>query len=497
MIFIILLIIANIFSLAFLMKKSIAQAQEGKRYSAQSVESLSKQIDYDGEVMITADTDQGRETTAPMVAMVGRQILLNANQQIEGSTIEIIGNNGFAEYPNETSNGFIWIPKRTGIFQVNLVNKDGQVLVSRNINVSDIEGGSSYQLGDLKSSADHSGNVTFNTSIFSKPKNTEGNAAEGVIAFTIGEDGIWSKRIRDYTSDETSIKEGKDFKLDRGNYSIRAALRDKYSIDDEDYKNIEYEKAAADGHKVQINHIEHTVINNENGTQSDKFVVDAYCDHGCDLVYAFFVDDSVGEKRTTEGLNGYQESNVFTCPTTGWEYTFTAKVKHKENAQTDLSQDDVNVLKLPNAYEAVSSVTVAGTVGYEELKIDKIEIEPFILENYYQSKKSSKQIILDGQQSATVYANNNNYITIYLNEAGVYQYSVSVNDDGESIKLSEVVNSSDKQTKTFVYYPKSGGSAGKAANSAEVHTLTISVSELDELGYVKKKAIKTLSLEVN
>lgn len=490
-----ILVVVNFFTLFFLFNQIINQRNEEKEYMAASNKLVGEE--QEGEaIRIIADTDQGRITEAPMVAMVGHQVVISGSQKKENTTIEIIGNNGFIVYPERSDDNFIWTPQRAGIYCVNLVGEDATVLVSREINVSDIEGGNAYQLGDLTSTVDSKGNVFFNTSIFSTPQNTEGNKAEPVTAFTIGESGIWSKRIKDYSNDHTSIVEGKDFELDRGTYYVRAALRDKYSVSDEDYKNIEYTKKAVDGHTVKIDYIEHTVVDNKNGTKSDKFVVNAHCSEGCELVYAFFVDDSINQMRTTEGLNGYQESKVFTCPTVGWEYTFTARVKHKENAQVNMESNEVNVLKLPNSYEDLESISVAGTTSYQELAINKIEIEPFILGEYYNNQKSNKQVITGNQKSATVYAHNNNYITVYVDGEGDYQYTVVVNDDGESIALEEVENESSRNSKTFVYYPKSGGSKGKAANPDEIHTLTISVTELDDIGYIKSKTVKTLELEV-
>ena len=454
------------------------------------------------ELRIIADTDQGKITDAPMVAMVGHEVLINSNQDNEGLILEVIGSNGFVSYPNRAKNGFVWNPQRAGIFQVNLLDQDGTKICSRSIYVNDIENGDAYQLGDLVSKTDNEGNVTFSTSVFSVPKNTEGNEARPVTAFTIGESGIWNKRVKEYNSDEINIIEGKDFVLDRGTYSVRAALRDQFSVEDEDYKNITYKKESKDGHHVTIDKIEHSVVNNENGTTSDRFEVKAHCSEGCKLVYAFFVDDSISQKRTTDGLNGYQEENVFTCPTVKWEYSFTARVKHEENAEVNETVNEENnskgkVIKLPNAYEDVQTLKIEGIQTYEKLEIKKIEIEPFIIQDYYKNEKTIKQVITSEQQNAKVYAHNNNYITVYLDDEGDYEYSANVVDDGESIPLEEVMTPSVTNAKTFIYYPKSGGSKENAANPNETHRLTITVHKLDNMGYIQGEAVRSLDLKID
>lgn len=498
----VVLVVVNLITLGFVITQTASQRKMTQLAVAEMTNSINENVMQDDNLRIIADTDQGKITDAPMVAMVGHQVLINSSQDNPKLILEIIGNNGYAIYPSRVKNGFAWNPQRTGIFQVNLLDQDGTKLCSRRINVSDIEGGSAYQLGDLISKTDKAGNVTFSTSIFSVPKNTEGNLPRPVTAFTIGEGGIWKKQIRDYSSDQISITEGKDFVLDRGTYSVRAAIRDQFSVEDEDYKNITYKKESKDGHHVTIDKIEHSVINNENETTSDRFEVKAHCSKGCKLVYAFFVNDSISEKRTTDGLNGYQEENVFTCPTVKWKYSFTARVKHEENAGVNEIENEENngkskPIKLPNAYEDVKTVNIEGVQPYEKLEIKKIEIEPFIIEDYYKNEKTIKQVITSEQQTAKVYAHNNNYITVYLKDEGDYEYSANVVDDGESIPLEEVMTPSVTNAKTFVYYPKSGGSKEKVANPNETHRLTITVRKLDNVGYVQGEAVRSLDLKID
>ena len=248
-----------------------------------------------------------------------------------------------------------------------------------------------------------------------------------------------------------------------------------------------------------IHSIKHSVVDNINNGKSDRFVVDAQCNKGCELVYAFFVSDSVGDKRITEGENGYTESNVFTCPVTPWEYRVSVRVKHKKNSDI-LEQNEQNPLLLPNAYEALESILVKGDYIEDTIKIKNIQIEPFILTDYYNEKQkwnSIMQTITDSSKNGTVYANNNNYITINIQEEGHYGYDAWVIDDGEQITLEKVEDGeSSNRGNKFIYYPKSGGRSGVAANPNETHTLFIQVTQYDEYGYITKKLTKKYTLEV-
>lgn len=447
------------------------------------------------DVRILADTDNGKVSSAPMVAKVGYEIAFNVLGLQEEDTLKVIGSQGYVQHPQKEGMKFIWVPERTGVFQVLVIDAEGNEKCSRNINVSDIEGGNAYQLNALETHVNETGEVTFSTSIYSTPTNMSGEKAQPVTSFSIGEAGIWSKMVKTYDNAETQIVEGKDFILDRGNYAVRAALRDQYSIEDEDYKNIEFLKTPRDGHKVVIHGIDHTVTNNENGSTSDKFIVNASCNEGCELVYAFFVSDSIGERRMTDDLNGYGESNIFTCPTTSWQYTFTARVKHKNNFTLEGHEEGI---MLPNAVEAKDSIVIAGeSRKHEVVALGHIEIEPFILKDFYENKPSKKQVIANNQNTGTVYAQNNNYITVYLDEKGEFEFAASVIDDGEVIKLESVENNNTSGVgHTFVYYPKSGGREGVAANPNETHQLMITVTELDDMGYSKRKLTKKLILDI-
>ena len=492
---VVILLISNLGLALYLVNERQEVDIRDNLQNLQSIERVAKE-QTEEEVYIMADTDLGKKTDAAMVAKVGYEVAFSINQGEESDIVEVLGNNGFVEYPEKSKIGYVWTPERAGIFEVTVVDEEGNKKVSRQINVNGITDEDFYQLSNIVTMEDEEG-VSFSTSIVGQPKNVKGKEASPVTAFSIGEENIWTRTVKDYSHTQSMIKEGKDFILDRGTYLVRAALRDQYSIEDEDYKHMNYTKEAKDGHNIEIHSIIHEVVENANDGESDKFTVDATCSEGCKLVYAFFVSDSAGDKRVTEGENGYSESNVFTCPTTGWEYTVTVRVKHKNNSDSEAINEE-NRLLLPNSYEAIDSIVVKGEGIPNDIKIKNIQIEPFLLSDYYKDEKiwhSVKQTIEDMGKSGMVYVNNNNYITINVEEEGNYGYSAWVIDDGEQIMLEKVEDSghTNKGNK-FVYYPKSGGK--NSVNPQETHSLYVQVTQYDEYGYVTKKITKNYTLKV-
>lgn len=459
---------------------------------------------------IKADTDLNKQTTAAIVAKVNHQIVLEIMDGELTDRIEIIGSNGYLQYPEKRETDFVWLPKRAGVFKVNVMSEKGVEKVSRLIEVSDENEEAYYQLEDIQKQEGLEG-VKFSTDVFSKPENAEGNEARPIITFSIGEESIWSKTIKtfDITMLERintdnlltvgTITEGQDFLLDRGTYFVRATLMDHFSVAAEDFKKVQYTKQPADDHEVVIKSLNHTVKENNNGGKSDCFTVEASCSEGCELVYTFLLSDSIGEARVTEGESGYSINNQFTCPVTKWDYTLTARVKHSQNSETDKENTD-NKLMLPNAYEAIASVEVEGEQVEETIQIRHVQIEPVKLQDYYVGQvlnQDNIQTIKEDGEKATVYVNNNNYITVRLEEIGDYYCSAWVIDDGERINLAEVID--DKlleQEKQFVYYPKSGGSNETAVNPDETHELYIQIVKYDKEGYVDDQITKNYTLEV-
>nr|WP_302596110.1 hypothetical protein [uncultured Cellulosilyticum sp.] len=466
------------------------------------------------EVTITADTDLGVITEAPIAAKVGKKVIFTVNSTYAGDTMKVRGLNGYGATLESGDYGeYMWTPERAGVFEMVLFDREGNERVTRRINVASENREDIYELTPLEYSVDTQNNVSFNTSIFNIPTGSKENEALPTTQFTIGEAGIWTKTIKEYgTKAEdkniatTSIVEGKDFLLDRGTYTVTAMLKDLYSVDAEDTKSLTYKKEATDGHKVVIDDIEMVTEKNEQGIVGDHFIVHARCEHdkskepeACDLVYAFSVDDTVGTTNIVGKLNGYTESNEITLPNMGWNYTITVKVKHKNNSGTEI-QD--NRLLLPNAYEAVAEKTVVkGDREYGDIEIKNVKIQSALLDDYYKDENNAllpTQVIAKEDQVGTMYVNSNNYITINVGaneKAEKLQYTAYIIQDGQNISLEPVYTSQDdKIGNSFVYYPKTGG--GKSYTKNKSATLSIIVTELNESNVVLRRATKNIEVNI-
>lgn len=467
------------------------------------------------EVSIEANTDLGLITEAPIAAKVGKEVLFTVNGTYSGDVMKVRGLNDYEIVLEMQDYGeYSWTPERAGVFEMALLDRQGNERVTRRINVASEDREDFYELTPLEYNLDRKNNVTFTTSIFNQPTGNKKNQALPTTAFTIGEAGMWHKTIKSYATSEndadrakTSIVEGKDFLMDRGNYTITASLKDLYSVDAEDTKSISYEKKPIDGHKVVIDDIEVVSKKNEEGQDVEQFIVHARCEHDkskepedCDLVYAFSVDDSVGTKNIVGTLNGYTENNELTIPNIKWTYTVTVKVKHKNNSDTEALDDK---LLLPNAYEVMATKNVVKVERdpYEEIVVKNVKIQSSLLDDYYADENKPllpTQMIADETQIGTMYVNSNNYITVNVGEnekPEKLQYSATITQNGQSFTLEPVYESKDdKVGNTFVYYPKTGGS--KSYNPNQTATLTVVVAELNNDGSMVRRTVKNIEVNI-
>lgn len=514
------LLVLNLGTVLLLAANRGAEVQEVASYSENQKDNLAAekksvllQDDVD-EVNITADTDLGIITEAPISAKVGKEVIFTVSSTYPGDVMKVRGLNGYGTTLETGDYGeYIWTPERAGVFEMVLFDREGNERTTRRINVASENREDTYELTPLEYHADTKNNVIFSTKIFNIPTGSKENEALPTTQFTIGEAGIWTKTIKEYgTKIEdknravTSIAEGKDFLLDRGNYTVTAMLKDLYSVDAEDTKSITYKKEAADGHKIIIDDIEVVTEKDSQGIVGDHFIVHARCEHDqaktaedCDLVYAFSIDDTIGTTNIVGKLNGYTESNEITLPNMGWNYTVTVKVKHKNNSATDI-QD--NRLLLPNAYEAVAEKTVVkGEREYGGIEIKNVKVQSALLDDYYADKNNAllpTQIIAKNDQVATMYVNSNNYITINVGENETPEklhYTAYMIQDGQNISLEPIYPSKDNKIgNSFVYYPKTGGEKSYTKNKSA--TLYIIVTELNENGAVIRRAMKNIEVNI-
>lgn len=514
------LLVLNLGTVLLLAANRGSEVQEVASYEENQKDNLAAekksvllQDDVD-EVNITADTDLGIITEAPISAKVGKKVIFTVNSTYPGDIMKVRGLNGYGTTLEAGDYGeYTWSPDRAGVFEMVLFDREGNERTTRRINVASENREDIYELTPLEYRTDKKNNVIFSTSIFNMPTGSKDNEALPTTQFIIGEAGIWTKTIKEYgTKAEdknraaTAITEGKDFLLDRGNYTVTAMLKDLYSVDAEDTKSITYEKEAADGHKIVIDDIEVETKKNAQGIAGDHFIVHARCEHDqsksakdCDLVYAFSVDDAVGTTNIVGSLNGYTESNEITLPNMGWSYTVTVKVKHKNNSGTDI-QD--NRLLLPNAYEATAQKTVVkGEREYGSIQIKNVKVQSALLDDYYKDKKNAllpTQVIAKNDQVATMYVNSNNYITVNVGEnenPEKLHYTAYMIQDGQNISLEPVYASQDRQIgNSFVYYPKTGGEKSYTKNKSA--TLSIIVTELNENGAVLRRATKNIEVNI-
>lgn len=517
---IVLLIALNLGTVLILASSKVNNAgKSDKEVSEEYVvvkekQSVLAQNDID-EVSIEANTDLGLITEAPIAAKVGKEVIFTVNGTYSGDVMKVRGLNGYEIVLEMQDYGeYSWMPERAGIFEMVVMDREGNERVTRRINVASEDREDIYELTPLAYDVDNNNNVSFTTSIFNQPTGNKKNKALPTTSFTIGESGIWTKTIKNYATTEgdserakTSIIEGRDFLMDRGNYTITATLKDLYSVDAEDTKTISYEKKPVDGHKIVVDDIEVVSKKNKEGQDVEQFIVHARCEHDkskdpedCDLVYNFSVDDSVGTKNIVGALNGYTESNELTIPNIHWSYTVTVKVKHKNNSETDTLE---NKLLLPNAYEVVATKNVVKEEReeYEEIDIKNVKIQSSLLDDYYTNESSPllpTQVIAKDNQVGTMYVNSNNYITVNVGDnekPEKLEYSATITQDGQSFTLEPVYESKeDKVGDTFVYYPKTGGS--KSYNKDKTATLTIVVAEINEDGSMVRRAIKNIEVNI-
>ncbi len=466
------------------------------------------------EISITADTDLGLITEAPIAAKVGQKVIFTVNSTYSEDKMQVRGLNGYGTVLEMIDYGeYSWIPDRAGIFELVLFDKEGNERATRRINVASEDREDIYELTPLEYAVDVKNNVSFNTNIFNIPTGSKEHEALPTTQFTIGEAGIWTKTIKEYGTKKddkdrtrTSIIEGKDFLLDRGTYTVTAKLKDLYSVDAEDSKSIAYKKEATDGHQIIIDDIECITEENEDGLKADRFIVHARCKHdhiqddkACDLVYAFSVDDTVSTTNIVGKLNGYTESNEIILPNMSWNYTITVKVKHKNNSNIEASGTQ---LLLPNAYETIAEKTILREERkYGSIKIKNVKIQSALLDDYYKDKSNAllpTQVIAKDNQVCTMYVNSNNYVTINVGDGEnpeKLQYNAYIIQDGQTISLEPVYESYDKKVgNIFVYYPKTGGKKSYDVNKSA--TLSIVVAEVNENGTVTRRAMKNIEVNI-
>lgn len=455
----------------------------------------------DLQVDIIANTDFGKKTLAPISGKVGEELLLFIESALPTDQVYIVGNNDYRVLLDaKVDKLWNFTPERSGIFNVVVITSQGNERATRQIKISGVDRYNYYQLSPL-TAVEEDGKVTFSTSIFDMPKNIEENNPIPFMSFTIGEADVWSKKIKIANNSTERIVEGKDFQLDRGNYTISAALRDYYSVADEDVKSVIYERVR-EGHKVIIDDFQ--VTENQSGdTFLDHFEVKAHCENTeCELVYAFFIKDALGSKRITSSFDGYGEATTMKIAQSDWSYDCIVRVKHKENSDEG-DEEETYAYKLPNAYEATETITVErGLKSYDPIQIKSVDIEPTFLEGYYSERMpyENAQTIKANNGIGTVYAHTNNYITVHLADAenmSLYEYSASVTDDGEMISLENVYDETTGNIgNQFVYYPMSGGKEGVAENNEETHNLQIVVVKRDQSGDIAAKSTMSIILEI-
>ncbi|MEG0578969.1 MAG: hypothetical protein RR490_03530, partial [Niameybacter sp.] len=429
-----------------------------------------------------------------------------------------------------------WTPKigHAGIYHVQATDENGvHIGKPRKIYINDSEISSYYQLKgvgfetvDVQPQVTTGGayqvttgaaytivdpeRAVFGTKIFKKTEGTN-----PIVDFTIGEEGFWKRTFKEQTIGTNGISfiaEGKDFLLDKGTYTFWTSTKAKGSIEAEDFKKTSYTREVED-HKIE----NFELVNTGGG----NFDTSATCSAGCELVYAFLLHDDLGTKVVSDYKT---DNNSYSVGDKGWEYTIEARVKHADNYR-----DNGKGYLLPNAYEKNGSITVQPSSVSNKLEIDEVEIESYSLTKYYEDVKKSvdgetedfdlidkknkpgylgEQEIGGNQSTGYVYANNKNYIEVEVDRSKLkkgerFSYKAWVMDDGVTIPLEmyEAENlypskDSDEGEAKFVYYPKSGGKSGIAADGDETHKLVVSVAMHDRDGEIIAQTSKEIELEI-
>lgn len=289
-------------------------------------------------------------------------------------------------------NAWIWIPKRSGIFDIVAYDSYDKPIAKRKVYVNS-ENNEYLQLDDLKIWSDDNNTYVGAKIATSKPCGFDENENK-IMKFTIGEPHVWSKTIKNYGDVIRKASNNKyknyyeineknnNFKFNYGDYLVGVAIKSKYSIEYEDAKCLHYNKSSYGNLKLNIIMDTNTKKDSKGKYPTNsKFTFTANISgknvtDKTDIEYAFLLWDARGKKliKQYRSLDEDNEANKLNwTPADPGKYIIYARIRRRSIKNN-----------LPNSYEAEVAYPIeifdnrVGKINIENISIDNMNVQAII-----------------------------------------------------------------------------------------------------------------------